>query len=75
MSTTAWTVGGDECLVGSTCYASGEKDVTGCSACVPSQSKVAFTNGTHACKIGSLCYQQNEKNPEPTCTSAVSLPS
>jgi hypothetical protein len=71
VTTTAWTVSGEECLIGSICYAAGETDATGCNACIPSQSRTAFSAGTYGCKIGGYCYDQGEKYNHPTCTSAV----
>jgi hypothetical protein len=74
ISTSVWTVAGDECLIGGVCYAAGAKSPDGCSACVPSQSKVAWTPQASACQIGGACYQAGAKHPNASCTSVTCDP-
>ncbi|MHB8873788.1 MAG: hypothetical protein ACYC8T_08900 [Myxococcaceae bacterium] len=71
VSSGAWTIGGNECLILGTCYADGDKSSNGCNACIPSQSKTSWTPASYACDIGGGCYSNNEKHPNPSCTSVV----
>lgn len=74
VSTSVWTVAGDECLIGGICYPAGAKSPDGCSACVPSQSKVTWTPQASACQIGGACYQAGAKHPNGSCTTVTCDP-
>jgi hypothetical protein len=66
-----WTVKGNECLYGNTCYAAGKRAMNGCMVCNPSQSKTTLSPSAYDCKIGNGCYQDAEVHHSLTCTSTV----
>lgn len=69
VSTSAWTVAGNECLIGGSCYEAGDKSPNGCNECIPSQSKTSWTPASSACTISGSCYANFDPHPSPTCTS------
>lgn len=67
----AWTVKGNECLIGSSCVPAGDTSSDGCTACDPAQSTTAYSPANYDCKIANKCYKNQDKHPSSTCTSVV----
>ncbi|HMR10129.1 MAG TPA: hypothetical protein PKA88_30340, partial [Polyangiaceae bacterium] len=70
-SATSWTVNGAECLLGSTCAAAGDRQLSRCNACDPTQSKTSWSPANYDCKVGSTCFMNGEPHPSSTCTNTV----
>ena len=49
-----------DCKVSGACHAAGERDDSGCSACVPSKSTTSLTPLSGVCNIGGQCHKAGE---------------
>ena len=45
-SSTAWTIGGNVCLISGKCYLAKQVGATACDVCTPAKSKTAWSLGT-----------------------------
>lgn len=50
------------CLINEKCYASGDKDTSGCNTCDPSKSQSSWTSLVLHCLINSVCYKPGDKD-------------
>lgn len=49
-----------DCKVGTLCYATGDRDATGCQVCDPAKSTTALSTATGGCTISSVCYKKGD---------------
>ncbi len=72
-----------DCIINKNCYKLGDRDDTGCKACVPHKSTSALSPIKGDCAVGGKCYRKGEReqtgckqcDPTKTKTALSTVPS